>query len=216
MRKRDRLSYGQIKKHVNVSKSTLTRWLKDFPLHEEEIKKMRQINWTKGEASRERFRETMRNKRELAINEVYDKQREYFSKPTKRERFSAGLMLYLAEGSKSDRYTIVLTNTDSKILKFFILWLNEFLGIQKKALHAQLHLYENMDLEKERKYWENVLGLERAQFYKDQIRIVKENTYSYSEGHRHGTCQVSYCKGAKKMLLTESIRAFMDNCYKEK
>ena len=57
------LSYSEIKKRLGVSKSTLSYWLKDFPLSEEKIVQLKRLGWKKGEASRERFRNTMAGKR---------------------------------------------------------------------------------------------------------------------------------------------------------
>lgn len=63
LRTKDRLSYTEIKRRLKVSKSTLSYWLHDYPLKEEEILVLRRTAWKKGEASRERFRSTMREKK---------------------------------------------------------------------------------------------------------------------------------------------------------
>lgn len=53
------LSYGEIRKRLGVPKSTLSYWLREFPLSEERILALRRQGWKKGEASRERFRASM-------------------------------------------------------------------------------------------------------------------------------------------------------------
>lgn len=67
------LSYGAIHKKLGVAKSTLSYWLKEYPLSRERILELRKLGWTKGEASREKFRATMRERerqrlREFTIN----------------------------------------------------------------------------------------------------------------------------------------------------
>lgn len=157
LRLKKELSYGEIKTRLRVPKSTLSYWLREFPLKEERILELRRRGWKKGEASRERFRNTMRKKQELKRKEIYKKYQKRLNRISEDAFFVAGLTLYLGEGDKSHYAQIVLANTDSKIIKFFIKWMMNFLSIDKKDLKAQLHLYKNMDIEKEQKFWQKEL-----------------------------------------------------------
>ena len=122
-RVKDELSYGAISKKLKVSKSTLSYWLRDFPLTEEKILELRRKNWQATEASRERFRLTMRRRREKKALEIYHQQKIYFvNLPTVALRV-AGLMLYLGEGDKKNQSRIGLANTDPWIIQFFLEWL---------------------------------------------------------------------------------------------
>ena len=62
LRTKENLSYAEIRKRLDVPKSTLSYWLREFPLSEERILALRRQGWKKGEASRERFRNTMKRK----------------------------------------------------------------------------------------------------------------------------------------------------------
>jgi len=63
LRIKQRLSYSNIVKTLKVPKSTLSYWLKDYPLTNDGILELRRKGRGKGEASREKFRETMRQKK---------------------------------------------------------------------------------------------------------------------------------------------------------
>ena len=149
------LSYGEIKKRLNVAESTLSYWLREFPLTEEKIKELRKKGWKKGEASRERFRLTMRKKKEARYLEVYNKYQKRFTEISKESFFIAGLMLYLGEGDKRNESRIGLTNTDPWVIKFFVKWLIDFLSIPKEKIKVQLYLYENMNVGQENRYQSN-------------------------------------------------------------
>jgi hypothetical protein len=179
-------------------------------LSEERILELRRAGWKKGEASRERFRNTMRQKRQQRAQEIYALKKEEFSALPKEAEYIAGLMLYLAEGAKRAKYDIQLANTDPDIIKFFARWLTDYLRISKETLHFQLHLYEGMDIEKEENFWQNTLGTPKSQFYKTQIRPLRAGSFSYRESFRHGTCQIRYNDGLRKMELMTAIKAFMD------
>ena len=207
-------SYGEIRKRLDVPKSTLSYWLREFPLSEEKILALCRQGWKKSEASRERFRVSMQKKRELKDREIYSKYQKRFAKLSKNVFFVAGLMLYLGEGDKRRYERINLANTNPKIIKVFIKWMIEFLGIKKEEIRAQLHLHEGMDAEKEKKFWENELELSEIQFYKTQIRKLRKGTYSYKESSRHGTCGIYVMGVEKKRELMMAIQALIDRYLK--
>lgn len=210
LRLENSLSYSAILAQVPVAKSTLSEWLRHFPLSEEKILELRRNGWKKGEASRERFRQTMRKKREEREKKIYDICTEKISKIAKDSFFVAGLMLYLGEGSKTSYSKIALANTDPKVVAFFSKWLTEFLSIPKNRLKAQLHLYPNMDIEKETEFWKNALGFESSQFYKPYISKILRSSFTYKESFRHGTCSIYFGSVEKKSELMANIQAFID------
>ncbi|OGN09104.1 MAG: hypothetical protein A3J46_05115 [Candidatus Yanofskybacteria bacterium RIFCSPHIGHO2_02_FULL_41_11] len=132
LRIENNLSYSAILAKVPVVKSTLSDWLKHFPLSKEKILELRKEGWKKGEVSREKFRETMCNKRNERMKKIYNICTAKMSKIPRDAFFVAGLMLYLGEGSKTNYSKIALANTDPRIVAFFTKWLNEFLNIPKK------------------------------------------------------------------------------------
>ena len=210
LRTEKEFSYSEIRKRLGVPKSTLSYWLREFPLSEEKIKELKGKGWKKAEVKIERFRAAMRRKRKLKEQEIYNKYQKRFKNLSEEVFFVAGLMLYLGEGGKRDYSKIVFTNTDHKIIKFFINWLNEFLEISKNKVKAHLHLYENMDIEREKKFWQEELGFQENQFYKPLIGKLKEKSFSYKEPSRHGTCAIYFLSVEKKRELMMATQAFLD------
>jgi transposase len=203
------LSYSEIKKRLKVSKSTLSYWLKDYPLSVERILELRRAGWSKGEASREKYRATMRQKKAEACYAEYLIQKKQLSKLSKDAYYVAGLMLYLAEGSKKD-HQIVMANTDPGVIRFFIRWMMDHLGVTKDEMRAHLHLYENMDIDKERKFWKEQLDFSDSQFYKNYISKLKKSSFNYRSSFNHGTCNVYAFGVERKRKLMMAIKAFMD------
>lgn len=214
LRQEKELSYSEIKKRLNVSKSTLSYWLRDFPLSEEKILELRRKNWTKGEASRERFRLTMREKKEQLAKISYDKYRQKLKFVSKETLFVAGLMLYLGEGAKKKESSIVLANTDPKVIKFFVKWLTDFLSVSKTQMRVQLHLYENMDIEREKDFWKKELNFGAEQFYKVSVRKLQKSSFSYKSSFNHGTCSLYAFSAEKYRELMMAMKAFVDQYLK--
>ena len=152
----------------------------------------------------------MREKKKEVEQETYENEKKYLGNVTEKSLYVAGLMLYLSEGAKKKDSQLVLANTDPVIIRFFLKWCEKFLSINKEESRVQLHLYENMNIEKECKFWQNALGIHSGQFYKPSIRELKKGSFTYQATHGHGTCSL-YVPGVKRVRkVMQGIRAFMD------
>lgn len=179
------LSYSQIKDRLNISKSTLSSWLKDYPLTEERIKELKNC-----EQRVERCRETKKKKKELRLNEFYNQEKLKIFPLNKKEIYLAGFFLYWGEGSKSDLTKLSISNTDPGIIKFFMVWLKECWNIEKKELRVNLHLYKDMDIDKEIDFWSKILEISKQQFDKPYIKESFISNINHKRGFGHGTCNL--------------------------
>jgi len=180
------MSYSQIKKILKVGKSTLSLWLKDYPLSKQRIGELRDWN----EQRIEKYRETMRQKREARLKKFYKEQLGLILPLNKREIFLAGLFLYWGEGSKSRRTDISISNTDPAVIKFFIKWVVGCLKIPKTKLKVQLQLYNDMNINKKISFWVKNLGIPRNQFTKPYIKKTSTLRINHKGGFGQGTCNV--------------------------
>jgi transcriptional regulator with XRE-family HTH domain len=186
LRKRG-MSYSQIRSKVNVSKSTLSLWLRDMPLSNKKIKELRDYSAKRIES----YRNTMNKKREKRISDAYAVAKKTVGKITRRELFIGGIFLYMGEGSKTTKGTTALTNTNPNILKLFIQWLHLHNVIARK-IKVQLHLYSNMDIQKQINYWSKELSIPKNQFRKPHIKENKTSDITYKRQFQQGTCTVLY------------------------
>ncbi len=184
MRKKG-MSYSQIKQSINVSKSTLSNWLYPMPLSEERIKELRDNSPMRIE----RCRNTKRLKREAKLEETYRWSANEIGKLSKREFFLCGLFLYWAEGGKTQNGTACLTNTNPNMLKFFLQWLDIF-NIPMSKIRVHLHLYSDMDVKKQEKFWSEELKIPLIQFKKSYIKYSLSSDITYKNGFGQGTCTV--------------------------
>lgn len=193
------MSYSQIKKILMVSKSTLSSWLKNYPLSKERITELRDKN----EIRIERFRETMRNKKEARLKNIYDQQKFLLLPFSKREIFIAGLFLYWGEGSKHRLSSLAISNTDHAVIKFFIQWLNLCFAIPKNIIKIDLHLYGDMDVKKEITYWSKKLNISTSQFSHPYIKKTSSTDINHKGSFGHGTCnaRIGNARLSEKVLM---------------
>lgn len=182
MRKKG-MSYSQIKEKLGVSKSTLSGWLYNMPLSEERIRELQADNPVRIE----RYRNTMRAKKEARLKEVYRKVSQDIGNFSSRDLFIAGLFLYWREGTKMKIASVEFTNTNPAMIKFFINWL-KLLGINKEKLKVKLHLYSDMNIKKGIAFWSKELKIPIRQFTKPYIKKTYLKSINYKTGFGKGTC----------------------------
>lgn len=200
------MSYSQIKKRLGVAKSTLSYWLRDYPLSEKRIRELQGQN----EQRIERCRETKREKKEKRLKEFYEQQKKLIFPTSERELYLAGLFLYWGDGTKSHPTSLSLSNSDPAMLNFFIAWLTKSLKIPKKKLRVQLHLYQNMDINEEIKFWSKTLCLPQNQFYNPYIKKTSFKRINHKGSFGHGTCNVNTGSARLKEKILMALRAIGD------
>lgn len=187
------LSYNEILKCVQVSKSTISLWCRYVPL----TRKQRKI-------LQERRGDQMKGIH--AIQKYFwKKQSDAFEDGLKMAdsvrdaRFIAGLMLYWAEGCKQKKVSIA--NSDSRIIRFMVAWFKDFFSIEKEQLAVHLHLHSGQDEKKMKEYWSSITGIPSQNFIKS---FVKPEGSGYRKNILYnGTVGIRVkCKGSTYLLYT--------------
>lgn len=180
-------SYSEIRKEVKVSKGTLSLWLRDIKLTPEQEKRiyveLRQKNAYKIAKLQQKKRIDRTKK---IIKEAKKEVPPYF----KNSLFLAGLMLYWAEGDKSDKIEHVkFSNSDPAIIKLMMKWFRRICKVPEEKFRICLHIHAlhcRKDIED---YWSKITEIPRTQFYKTQIKptsLRQRRNKLYN-----GTCAIS-------------------------
>ncbi len=209
--RKQEMSYSQIKSILGVAKGTLSAWLKDYPLSKERIN---QLSW-KNEKRIERYRETRRQTKEKRLKQFYLEEKHKIFPLTERDFFIAGLFLYWGEGAKTMSKEVSVSNTDPSMINFFIDWAVKHLKISKEKLCITLHLYNDMDIEKEIKFWSEKINIPKNQFSKPYIKQTSFSSINYKRGFGHGTCnaRINDARLSEKVLM--GIKSISDRYFNE-
>lgn len=185
-------SYKQINEVIHVSKDTLSRWLRDIELTEEQIQALntkRTVGGIKGsllgakKLKEQRIRNTL---------DSYDRGIGEVSTLSLRDRFIAGVALYAGEGTKSDRIC-EFTNADPHMIKFMADWLISFCNIDKKKLRGAIWIHEGLDQEMAKAFWSECSGIPASQFYKTYTVGNKVNSKKIRKKlHNYGIFSIRY------------------------
>jgi len=204
-------SYSDILDKVRVSKSTLSRWLQEIPLSPDAIKKLNSVKIMKIE----RYRNTMNRQREEKLRNYYENAKNTIFPLSPKELYIAGLFLYWGEGSKTVRHTVSINNTDPSVLQFTIKWYLQSLKITRNKIKVMLHLYSDMNKNKEMIYWSKILKIPLNQFLNPYIKqSLRSGLNQKSFGH--GTCGLMVYDTVVKEKILMALKAISNQSRKER
>lgn len=192
-------SYSQIKAAIGVSKGSLSLWLGDMPLSRNRMRELRDWN----EKRIEKYRETRRIKREKMLAGVYKEEKSKILPLSKRDVFIGGLFLYWGEGGKTKMAELGFSNTNPAMCKFCVFWMVNELKFPKRKIKIRLHLYKDMSVATETKFWSKKLKISQKQFRSPYIKNSRLENLSYKRGYGHGTCNILVGNAilARKVLM---------------
>ena len=162
-------TYSEIAKICNVSRGTVSNWLKNEP-------------FSKVVAKENTKRANTENKKRIAlVNKARSTERKHQTAETLRladieyknyrtaPLFIAGLMLYVSAGDMSQKRSIRLSGSETSQHAIFIRFSTTYLGVPKSAIRFWLHLYPDLDEVVCMKYWSRKIHLSPGQFHKNQV-----------------------------------------------
>ena len=122
------------------------------------------------------------------------------------ELYGLGLGLFWGEGTKSNKHAIRLGNTDPKLIKTFIRFLETFFAIQPADLKFGLQVFSDVSKQKALEFWLKELKVSKSQFQK--VIVTKSGsvgTYRYK--NQYGVLQVHYNNVKARKKLEEIMPA---------
>jgi len=167
------LTYTEIGQCLNVSKSSLSCWLREIPyVPTEETTRKRKL------ASRNNGLVLHRQKIQR-INRIKEEAKREIATLKSNELKLLGAMAYWAEGSKTQDSKVKFTNTDPRFIRFAIKWLMKACCVPKEKIHLHIRVHRDTDKENAKKYWSELTDIPKNQFQKTTIKT------SGSNGRRH-------------------------------
>ena len=105
--------------------------------------------------------------------------------------YGLGLGLYWGEGNKKNKAAVRLGNTDPKLVKCFIKFLEKIFNLDISKFKFGLQIFGDMKPEKAQKFWQRELKVKKEQFWK-VIVTPHRGVGSYREKTKHGVLTVNF------------------------
>ncbi len=123
---------------------------------------------------------------------------------TEAELRGMGLGLYWGEGTKSDKHSIRLGNTDPRLVNKFIEFLIKICGVQKKKLKFWLQIFSDINPKKALEFWCKALKVNSNQFGK-VIVTPSRGKGTYGRKIQHGVVTLYFCNKKLRDILNNML-----------
>lgn len=162
-------SYNEIRKILGInSKGTLSHWFRNLKLSPESEKLLQKNTLL----ARQRGLFDANKKRRSEIDEqnkkAYDNGLKSIREISRNDLLLIGTALYWGEGTKTEKVaspSLVLSNSDPKMVSVFMMFVRQILKIPEEKIRAGIHLYPTTSVGEARKFWSKVTKLPESRFY---------------------------------------------------
>lgn len=177
-------STSEIAAMVGASKSSVSVWVRDVELTEEQkmILRQKQPRWTAQNNGAQGNREKAKQQREIFQQEGREKAQQGSS------LHLAGCMLYWAEGAKG-RNHLHFANSDPNMQQLFVRFLREEFLISDEDIKLQIHCHSEDESihQRCREFWSQLLDLPESNVNKIQVKKGSETRKNRLE---YGICAI--------------------------
>lgn len=178
-------TYDRIVDELGVSKSSVSRWVRDLPAPAPSPKHMHRMREARWAPHRRRQVLARWNTKLAAGNEI--------GRLTDRELFLVGVGLYWAEGTKSKPHRpgerVAFVNSDPGMIDVFLAWLR-LVGVEREALRFHVQIHESADVPAAEEYWRRVTGADAGQFTRTTLKKHNPATVRKNTGQGYRGCLV--------------------------
>jgi predicted transcriptional regulator len=182
------LDLARIAAELGVSKSSVSGWVSDVPLHDrlsyQECRKRAAEGvrryWEAERPAREAKREAVRAAAAAQIGAL-----------TQRELLIAGAVAYWCEGTKSKPHNrqdrVVFMNGDPRLIRLFLRFLDAA-GVHPAQVRYRVYIHENADIVGAGLYWQEVTGADPGQFHRPTLKRHNPLTVRWNVGDDYHGC----------------------------
>src|SRR3989344_4731505 len=110
------------------------------------------------------------------------------------------VILYLAEGSKSARGSLMFGNSDPAVVLMFINLMRECYKLDERKFRCTLQCRADQDIKKLERFWSKTTKISLGQFYKARVDKRTLGQISKKQDYK-GVCRIDYFSSAVDLEL---------------
>ncbi len=157
-------SINEIKDKLRVAKSSVSLWVRDVIISEENQKKLSLRG--RSIVDIEKRRQTRLHRENARRQIIIDRATHEIKTISRQELKLIGVMLYWGEGGKTGRGVVRFSNSDSEMIVVIMRFFREICVVPDLKFRGYLHIHPHLDYKKAEKYWSDISGIPLTQFYK--------------------------------------------------
>lgn len=183
-------TYREILNRIPVSKGSLSYWLRDIELTNNQKRRI----YNKNLDIRRKFVEYNDLKRKKAISEkeeAFKTASKEIDSLSKQELKLIGIALYWAEGYKTDMAkSVEFANSDPNMIRLIMRWFREICNVSNGKFRIRIQIHNAGNIDKAIEFWSLNTGVSSKQFTKPYIKISPTSKGKSENLLPYGICHV--------------------------
>jgi transposase-like protein len=179
-------SVKEIAARLSVSTSSVSHWVREIELTAEQFLVLEQRGF------RGRLIGAARNRERSYLRRLSSQREERERAAVCNPRHMAGCMLFWAEGSRS-RNSVCFTNSDPAMVRFFLDFLVEEIGVPRDAVRVEINLFADHRAYQDRleDFWLRYLELPRRCMRSSTVNVYSRDSKKKRTNRLpYGTCRL--------------------------
>lgn len=181
MRKKG-MAMGEIAAKLGVAKSSVSLWARDVALTEAQRKKLNANGHSIDAIEKRRISRLANTKAKR--NTIIERSTKEAAIMINNPLWCIGVALYWGEGGKTQNIARI-ANSDPAVIQKMMLFFRIVCAIPEEKFRGHIHTFAHCDEQKAEKYWSQVSGIPRTNFfktYKKQSSASKKKRYALPYG----------------------------------
>lgn len=194
-----------------IPKSTLSYWSRGLKLSDKSIEKIKET--TKINLNRARSKAVLTNKlkRQKYLKDIYEKNLHLLSLLDHNSDIAKIVLaiLYLTEGAKHQKGSVMFGNSDPKIISLFLKLMRRCYNIDESKFRCTLQCRADQNINELEKFWSKTTDIPVNKFYKARVDPRSINKISRKKDYM-GVCRIDHFSAHifnELMIIGELISA---------
>lgn len=170
-------SVREIAKDINCAKSSVSGWVRDISLTDEQIQRLK-TNQDKGRAKAANHPNSPKQAQARIRNEIIKLRAKDVPAQCSIDLLKiVGSALYWAEGYKASLNMVNFSNTDPHMVSIMMKFLRIVCKVPENKFRGAVHMHSSLNRNKAEKFWSLISGIPIAQFHKTQFGISRASKH---------------------------------------
>ncbi len=119
--------------------------------------------------------------------------------------YGLGIGLYWGEGTKRDKNSVRLGNSDPRLIRKFLIFLRHFYQIDERKLRFGLQVFGDMNKKKVLSFWAHSLGVSKEKFFPTIIVTPYRGVGNYRHKTRNGVVTIHFSNRKLRDIIVGAV-----------
>lgn len=203
--RKEGFSLNEISKKLNVSKSSVSKWVNNVNINKNKLQRLKNNSYS-NELIEKRRQTRLSSERQKRQSIILDAKNTIQNMDTYQLKIF-GTSMYWAEGSKTNRSLVRISNSDPDIIKIMMKYFRNTCKVKESKFRLYIHTHSKHNILEAEKFWSEVTKIPKKQFFKTHV-AKSSASKNIRKTLPYGTCEIYVCDTELFLKITGWIEGF--------